>query len=159
MALAGKLFIDARSTPRRRIDGEGTLRDSARRPIDVRILDLSETGFRVVCDVELAIGDEVSLGFGGWGARAAEVVRSDGDSYGCAFMSPLPPGEIERARAAAIEAEALFPVGEFPQLPPRRVEEAATAKRLPLALRAGIIVGLAALTWVILGVAAWLLLA
>lgn len=104
MAIAAQLYQDDRSTERFRVELDATLRDPSHAPVDVVIEDLSATGFRVVTDATLELGDEIGLGLAGIGARRARVVWCGHDSYGCEFLSILSRDDMKAALAAPSSA-------------------------------------------------------
>ena len=71
------------------------------RSTDVTVVDLSQTGARITCTAVLAIGDEISIGLSGVGARRAYVAWARGGDYGCAFEEPLEAAEVTRAFTSA----------------------------------------------------------
>jgi len=68
-----------------------TLRLSGTAPIDVVVVDVSESGVRIVTNADLDIGQEISIGLAGAGSSRAYVVWRRDDHYGCAFERPLGP--------------------------------------------------------------------
>lgn len=92
---------DARRAARREAKAASTLRAAGPQAIDVHVLDLSETGIRIAADVALEVGQEISIGLAGVGARRAYVAWARGTEYGCAFGTALAPEEAAKAFATA----------------------------------------------------------
>lgn len=87
---------DRRSDDRTRIARTAVLRlDGTSHGI--RVEDLTRDGCKITTDVELEIGQTVTLGFAGVGRTQAEVIWCDAESYGCIFEEPLPPGAVTAA--------------------------------------------------------------
>jgi hypothetical protein len=92
---------EARAAQRRPAMAPSTLRARGLTATDVVVVDLSQTGARIRAEAYLAIGDEISIGLCGVGARRAYVAwQRDGD-YGCAFDAPLEPHEVTQAFSSA----------------------------------------------------------
>jgi hypothetical protein len=88
---------EIRRAERRTTQAASTIRTESSGPIDVVVLDISETGVRIVTHVDLAIGQEISIGLSGAGVTRAFVARRTGDQYGCTFEAPI--GEEATAQA------------------------------------------------------------
>lgn len=101
---------ETRRAKRRDTRSASTLRADGVVPIDVIVLDVSATGVRIVADVDLPIGCEVSIGLAGMGATRAFVVWKDRPMYGCSFEKTLPP-EVE---ARAFSSSRPVPLGRQP---------------------------------------------
>jgi hypothetical protein len=92
---------DARAAERRPAMAPSTLRARGLTATDVTVVDLSQTGARIRSEAALSVGDEISIGLAGVGARRAYVAwRREGD-YGCAFADPLEAQEVARAFSSA----------------------------------------------------------
>ena len=74
-----------------------TLRLNGTAPIDVVVVDVSESGVRIVTNADLEIGQEISIGLAGAGSSRAYVVWRRDDHYGCAFERPLGPEGVALA--------------------------------------------------------------
>jgi len=61
--------------------------------LEVRILDLSETGFRAECDAVVKAGSYISLDVPGIGSVDAQVSWRRGNQLGARFLNPI---ELER---------------------------------------------------------------
>lgn len=77
-------------------------------PVDVRVTDLSTTGFSVEVALDLEIGAIVGLGLGGAGTATARIIRRANSTYGAQFLQPLAP---ERVDAAFKYSENLASIG------------------------------------------------
>lgn len=88
-------------------------------PLDVRVEDLSPTGFAFSSNVPIPTDTMVHVGLAGAGRASARIVRRTGTVYGCIFEPALTAAQIEdaftrspsdtvttlAARASAIAAE------------------------------------------------------
>ena len=93
MAVRSEGAQEARGAERRSAMAPSTLRARDLGATDVTVVDLSLSGVRIATEAELAVGEEVSIGLTGIGARRAYVAwRRDGQ-YGCAFERPLEAAE------------------------------------------------------------------
>lgn len=109
MSITAKLINDVRTAERFSVELDATVRNSAARPYDVVIEDLSATGFRMVGGPFMEIGSPVSIGFSGIGVQPARLTRLHDDSYGCEFIRPLSAAELSAALTAAPTAPIAFP--------------------------------------------------
>ena len=100
---------DTRRATRRSADGPSTLRGSGSGPHDSWVHDVSQTGMRIECLAELAIGEEVRVGLSGAGATLARIVWRKGNQYGCDFIEPLG----EDAAATAFNASPVVSLSAF----------------------------------------------
>lgn len=98
MSIPGKLEIDRAS--RQELDRWATLRDSAMRPHDILVEDLSTTGCKIILNLDLQVGMLVRVGISGAGMRAARIVRGSMPMFGCAFVEPMAEDEVRRAAGA-----------------------------------------------------------
>jgi hypothetical protein len=88
---------DARRAERRKTQAASTMRTDGSGPLDVVVLDLSQTGVRIATSATLEIGQEISIGLAGAGVTRAYVAWASSGEYGCAFDAPL--GTEDAARA------------------------------------------------------------
>jgi len=63
----------------------------------VVIRDLSRTGLLIETDAPFAVGETFILVLPELGAAPARIVRSEGKSFGCEFLSPVPASAISAA--------------------------------------------------------------
>ena len=98
---------DARKAARRDARAASTLRSDGMHATDVSVLDLSETGIRIATPATLEIGQEISIGLAGVGARSAHVAWARDGGYGCAFAVKLEPEEV----ALAFSTASVVPIG------------------------------------------------
>lgn len=146
MAIAAALYRDGRTAERHVVALDGTLRDPDLKPIDILVDDLSLTGFRIPAEPGLEPADLVSLGLAGVGIRSARVVRRDGESLGCAFLSPL--GEDQLAAALDATASRVIELETARAYPsPMTPAPDASPRRLRAPLRLLVVAGLAAVSW------------
>lgn len=82
---------------RRTTMAPSTMRARGLGATDVTVVDISVTGVRIATSTDLAVGEEVSIGLTGVGARRAYVAWRRDRDYGCAFEVPLKPAEADRA--------------------------------------------------------------
>ena len=95
-----QLWSSRRATDRAGVNRASTIRqDDALRPLDVIIGDLSSGGCRVLGE-PLPLGEHVTIGLPGVGARPAQVVWTRDGSNGLAFHHPLTGEDIDIAREA-----------------------------------------------------------
>jgi hypothetical protein len=90
MEMTGKT-TNARIAERRAVSAASTMRAEGGRPVDVVVIDLSNTGVRIATSADLAIGQEISIGLAGAGVTHAFVAWRDGERYGCVFERPMAP--------------------------------------------------------------------
>lgn len=64
---------------------------------DVVIRDLSRTGLLLETDAPFAVGETFILVLPELGAAPARIVRNEGKSFGCEFLSPVPASAISAA--------------------------------------------------------------
>lgn len=111
---------ESRQATRREAKAASTLRSDGSRAIDVTVLDLSETGVRIMASVPLDIGQQISIGLAGVGARHACVAWAGGGEYGCAFAEPLKVEEAQTAfSTASVVSIGFGPVPKPPSTPDR----------------------------------------
>lgn len=103
---------DQRRAERREANARSTVRRDGIEPFDATVLDVSQTGLRMDCPLDLAIGAEVSVGLAGVGARAATVSWRKGRTYGCAFAEPLDEQEVRDAFTRQTVVQVVFPAAE-----------------------------------------------
>lgn len=97
---------DRRRTQRRTLRLDVAAR-SATTESAVVIRDLSRTGLLIETDAAFAVGETFILVLPELGAAPARIVRSEGKSFGCEFLSPVPASAISAALLkAAFSAEA-----------------------------------------------------
>jgi hypothetical protein len=100
MGVPAHLRVLDRSSPRREVQIDGTIRPSDA-PIDITITDLSETGFGAVLDdLPLEHGAYVAIGTQSLGVRNARVIWSEGARHGFEFVVPLRPADVIEAKDA-----------------------------------------------------------
>lgn len=100
MALAAKLYLDARSSERFDVGVDATLRGVDMLPIDVLVVNLSSTGCAIETPARLEKGAAVRLGLGQAGICEAKIVRRQGKIYGCEFVSPMSQADVAKALSA-----------------------------------------------------------
>ncbi len=76
---------------------DSTLRYGDNTPVDVRVTNLSTTGFSVEAVLDLQIGAIVGLGLGGAGTASARIIRRTNSTYGAQFLQPLSPDRVDAA--------------------------------------------------------------
>lgn len=86
---------------RRATMAPSTMRARGLGATDVTVVDISATGVRIATSTDLAVGEEVSIGLTGVGARRAYVAWRREGEYGCAFEVPLDLAETDRAFSSA----------------------------------------------------------
>ena len=109
---------EARKAARREARAASTLRAGGMHATDVTVLDLSTTGFRIATGVQLDVGQEISIGLAGVGARAARVAWARGTEYGCAFDLALEAEEAGHAFSGA----SVVPIGFVVRAAPSPIE-------------------------------------
>ena len=87
---------DRRRTQRRTLRLDVAAR-SATTESAVVIRDLSRTGLLIETDAAFAVGETFILVLPELGAAPARIVRSEGKSFGCEFLSPVPASAISAA--------------------------------------------------------------
>jgi hypothetical protein len=101
MAESGTVKTEGRAAVRRSTMAASTMRADGSAPIDVVVIDVSATGVRIATSVDLAVGQEISIGLAGAGSTRAFVAWKRGDQYGCQFERPLEPEGEARAFSQA----------------------------------------------------------
>jgi len=94
VAVEALIFRDFDRAPRKPIDSDVTIRDGEGYPVQLALVDLSETGFLMESDVALSVGESFSIGIPGVAMHGATVRRVDGNRYGCEFLYPLTAEEL-----------------------------------------------------------------
>ncbi len=82
---------EARAAERRPITAASTMRADGGLPVDVVVLDISDSGVRIATKADLRIGQEISIGLAGAGVTRAFVAWRRGERYGCAFERRIAP--------------------------------------------------------------------
>jgi hypothetical protein len=67
-------------------------------PVDVEVLNISETGFRARCPADLQPGDTVMIGAAGLSRREASVIWADAPIFGFQFDRPVSTPMLESIR-------------------------------------------------------------
>ena len=78
-----------RKAERLPLDAEARLRPNDWSSLQVRMLDLSASGFRAECEARVQPGGSVSLDIPGIGAVEAQVEWQRGDQFGARFYAPI----------------------------------------------------------------------
>lgn len=78
-----------RRSERLKLDAETRLRPNSWSSLQVRMLDLSASGFRAECEARVQPGGSVSLDIPGIGAVEAQVEWQRGDQFGARFYAPI----------------------------------------------------------------------
>ena len=79
----------ARRAERVTLDEATRLRPNDWSSLEVRMIDLSDSGFRASCDARLQTGGLVSLDVAGIGTVDAQVEWQRGGCFGARFISPI----------------------------------------------------------------------
>lgn len=108
---------EARVAERRSTAAASTMRMDGGEPVDVVVLDISQSGIRIVTAADLAIGQEISIGLAGAGVTRAFVAWRREDHYGCAFELEMTPEDaaIAFSRAPVVRLGRTYqdvPVGD-----------------------------------------------
>lgn len=82
-------FDSGRRSERLPVDAETRLRPNSWSSLQIRMLDLSSTGFRAECEARVQPGGGVSLDIPGIGAVEAQVEWHRGDQFGARFFAPI----------------------------------------------------------------------
>jgi len=88
-------FDSGRRAERLPVDAETRLRPNSWSSLQVRMLDLSSSGFRAECEARVKPGGSVSLDVPGIGSVDAQVEWQRGDQFGARFYAPI---EIKRCQ-------------------------------------------------------------
>ena len=88
-------FDGGRQSERLQLDAEARLRPNSWSSLQVRMLDLSASGFRAECEARVQPGGSVSLDVPGIGAVEAQVEWQRGNQFGARFFAPI---ELKRCR-------------------------------------------------------------
>lgn len=147
MTLTATLYPDNRSAKRLALGRDATLRNTARRPVDVLIQELSATGFGMSTNVDFAVGSIVSLRLAGVIKRKVRVVRRVGTLYGCEFLVPLNDSDVSFASKASAVAAGNFGSGATEDGSIGVISEPSDYYKLPLLARAAIVFGAIIFLW------------
>ncbi len=82
-------FDTGRRAERLPIDAETRLRPNSWSSLQIRMLDLSTSGFRAECEAKVKPGGSVSLDVPGIGPVDAQVEWQRGDQFGARFFAPI----------------------------------------------------------------------
>ena len=106
-----------RRSPRLPLDAETRLRPNSWSSLQVKMLDLSASGFRAECEARVTRGGSVSLDVPGIGSVEAQVEWQQGDQFGARFFAPI---DLDRCK---------WKIAERHQTLARLLVERAAAKR------------------------------
>lgn len=82
-------FDSGRRAERLPVDAETRLRPNSWSSLQIRMLDLSASGFRAQCEARVRPGGSVSLDVPGIGSVDAQVEWQRGDQFGARFFAPI----------------------------------------------------------------------
>jgi hypothetical protein len=82
-------FDSGRRAERLPVDAETRLRPNSWSSLQIRMLDLSSSGFRAQCEARVKRGSSVSLDVPGIGAVDAQVEWQRDDQFGARFFAPI----------------------------------------------------------------------
>ncbi|HEX8514205.1 MAG TPA: PilZ domain-containing protein [Allosphingosinicella sp.] len=82
-------FDSGRRAERLPVDAETRLRPNSWSSLQIRMLDLSASGFRAECEAKVTRGGSVSLDVPGIGSVDAQVEWQRGDQFGARFFAPI----------------------------------------------------------------------
>jgi hypothetical protein len=88
-----------RRSERLSVDAETRLRPNSWSSLEIRMVDLSATGFRGRCEARLRPGASVSLDVAGLGPVDAQVEWQRGDQFGARFFAPIDLDSCQWTRA------------------------------------------------------------
>ena len=78
-----------RQSERLPVDAETRLRPNSWSSLQIKMLDMSSSGFRAECEARVKPGSSVSLDVPGLGAVDAQVEWQRGDQFGARFFAPI----------------------------------------------------------------------
>ena len=82
-------FDSGRRSERLPVDAETRLRPNSWSSLQIKMLDLSASGFRAECEARVKPGGSVSLDVPGIGSVDAQVEWQRGDQFGARFFAPI----------------------------------------------------------------------
>ena len=82
-------FDSGRRSERHPLDAEARLRPNDWSSLQIKMLDLSASGFRAHCEARVKPGGSVSLDIPGIGAVEAQVEWQRGDQFGARFFAQI----------------------------------------------------------------------
>lgn len=85
----GNGFDSGRRAERLPLDAETRLRPNSWSSLQIKMLDLSASGFRAECEARVKRGSSVSLDIPGIGAVDAQVEWQRNDQFGARFFAPI----------------------------------------------------------------------
>lgn len=87
--------VRERKSQRVAVDMSAALRQRGASGVSVRVLDLSQHGFRAATHLELPIGTDVWLRLPGLEPYHATIAWQEGHYIGCSFERPLHPAVVD----------------------------------------------------------------
>ena len=82
------------------VDEKARLRPNGWSSLEVRIVDLSEDGFRAECEATILCGSPIRIELPGLGETEAQVTWRRGGEIGARFIVPIDLGRCEIAKAS-----------------------------------------------------------
>ena len=82
-------FDSGRRSERLPVDAETRLRPNSWSSLQIKMLDLSASGFRAECEARVTRGGSVTLDVPGIGSVEAQVEWQRGDQFGARFFAPI----------------------------------------------------------------------
>lgn len=130
------------------------------------IHNISETGLLIATSADLSVGELIDVQLPDAAPKAAEVVWSSDQLFGCRFLEALPSASVSAALLRAPFQPAVAAHPNETDSAPQSIADApkhsgrADENKLPLHQRARMILGLVTLSWVpilvMLGLGYWL---
>ena len=140
---------EKRGQDRHRLAVGSTLHEAGGTAIDVKVENVSRAGVGLRSRQALPVGGRAWLGIPGLGSHEIEIVRRDGDFYGCRLDTSR-----ERGGAGSSFADDTVVVGRFVVRAEALLREAvapeAEIDRWPRLVRGGLAVGIPLILWFML---------
>lgn len=90
---------DTRRSRRARITARARFREAGANPYEVKIDDLSASGFRMISYTRPRAGTRIWVTLPGLQSLEAVVRRSEGNNHGCEFVLPLHPSVAQHMQS------------------------------------------------------------
>ena len=94
-----------RRSERINVDEKARLRPNSWSSLEVRIVDLSDSGFRAQCDATILCGSPISVDLPGLGETEAQVTWRRRGEIGARFIRPI---DLSRCTAKPVSSERML---------------------------------------------------
>jgi hypothetical protein len=123
----------------------------------VLIHNISATGLLIECEAALEAGEQIAVDLPRTGQRQAKVVWASLPLYGCEFEAPIGSGSVSAAALRSAWVREDEP-RSAPEVPEPSADHQRSESTLSIGARMRIILGLALSCWLVIAVAATVLM-